>query len=60
MDTREYPWVFKYLWITRIEIPARVWGRAQYHIYPTGRGRISYYPYPWILIDIPNCVLALF
>jgi len=21
MDTREYPWVSKYLWITRIEIP---------------------------------------
>jgi len=29
MGTREYPWVSKYPWITRIEIPARIWGRAQ-------------------------------
>jgi len=29
MGTREYPWVSKYPWITRIEIPAWVWGRAR-------------------------------
>jgi len=25
-----------------------------YHIYLTGRGRVSYYPYPWVPIDIPS------
>ena len=29
MGTREYQWVSKYPWITRIEIFARIRGRAQ-------------------------------
>jgi len=29
MGTREYLWVSKYMWITRIEIPAWVWGRTR-------------------------------
>jgi len=33
MGTRKYPSVSKYPWITRIEIPARVWGRARGTIY---------------------------
>ena len=62
MGTHEYPWVSKYPWITRIEIPARVRGRARYNIYPQGRGHISYYLYPRISIDIPSlmfCVLVI-
>jgi len=27
-------------------------GGHGYHIYPTRRGRISYYLYPWVLIDV--------
>ena len=30
MGTREYPWVYKYMWIIRIEILARIWGRIPY------------------------------
>jgi len=29
MGTRKYLWVSKYPWITRIEIPVRIWGRAR-------------------------------
>jgi len=29
MGIRGYAWVSKYPWITRIEIPARIWGRVQ-------------------------------
>ena len=29
IGTRGYPWVSKYPWITRIEIPARIWGRVR-------------------------------
>jgi len=54
MGTRKYLWVSKYMWVTRKEIPTWVWGRARYRIYLTGHGHISYYPYSWIPIDIPN------
>jgi len=30
MGTRGYPLVSKYPWITRIEIPARIWVRVPY------------------------------
>jgi len=49
MGTYEYPWIPQYS-----RVPTRVWGGHEYHIYPTGRGRVSYYPYPWVPIDIPN------
>jgi len=26
----------------------------EYHTYPTERGRVSYYLYPWVPIDIPS------
>ena len=29
-------------------------GRHGYHIYPTGRKRVLYYPCPWVPIDIPR------
>jgi len=40
MGTHEYPWVSKYMWITCIEIPAQVWGRARvpYRDTRTGMG----------------------
>jgi len=32
-------------------------GGHGYHIYPTGRGRVSYYPYLWVPIDILKLVM---
>ena len=29
-------------------------GGHGYYIYPMGRGRVSYYLYPWVPIDIPK------
>jgi len=55
MDIYEYSWVSKYPLITHMTILARVRGWT-YHIYIMGWRRISYYMYPWILIDIPNYI----
>ena len=38
MGTRGYPWVSKYPWIARIEIPARVWGRVRVPYLSNGAG----------------------
>jgi len=32
MDTRGYPWVFKYPQITHIEIPAWIWGEGRVRV----------------------------
>jgi len=38
----------------------RVRGGHRYHIYSTRRGRVSYYPYPWVPIDIPRYVVFFY
>lgn len=46
MGTREYPWVSKYPWITCIEMPARVWGRARVPNLSNGAGTDIILPVP--------------
>jgi len=46
MGTRGYPWVSKYSWITRIEIPARIWGRVRVPYLSNGAGSDIILPVP--------------
>ena len=54
MGTHEYPWIPQYSRVPAQWVPTRVQGGHEYHIYPMGRRQVSYYPYPWVPIDIPK------
>jgi len=46
MGTRGYPLVSKYPWITRIEIPAQIWGQVRVSYLSNGAGTDIILPVP--------------
>jgi len=54
MGTHEYSWIPQYPRVPIKWVPTRVWGRHKYHIYPMGRGRVSYYLYPLTSLVSPT------
>jgi len=54
MGTRGYLLVSKYPWITRIEIPVRIWGRVRVPYLSNGAGTDIILPVLRIPIDIPT------